>query len=68
MPPVPGTGVVIARDRIRAVVPPLDGDREPGPDLAALTRLVHAGGLVDLVSSGALILGGGTTALHSSDR
>ena len=68
VPPVPGTGVVTARDRIRAVVPPLDGDREPGPDLAALARLVHAGGLVDLVSSGGPIPGGGSTALHSSDR
>src|SRR3954471_14207148 len=45
----PGAGVAIARERVRAHVPPLTGDREPGPDLAAATRLVHAGDLVDLV-------------------
>src|SRR6478736_5119357 len=39
----PGAGVAAARDRIRAVVSPLDGDREPGPDLAVLTGLVHDG-------------------------
>jgi hypothetical protein len=33
------------------VVAPLAGDREPGPDLAALTRLVHDGGLADLVAA-----------------
>ena len=32
-----GAGVAEAHARIRAVVPPLDGDREPGPDLAAVT-------------------------------
>ena len=69
-PPVPGAGVAVARDRIRAVVAPLDGDREPGPDLAALTALVHAGALVDLVTSagppsGA---GAGATPRHASDR
>ena len=31
----------------------LDGDREPGPDLAAVTRLVHDGELVDLVAGSA---------------
>ncbi len=48
-PVVAGAGVVGAHDRIRGVVAPQDGDREPGPDLVALTRLVHDGGLVDLV-------------------
>ncbi|MEO5939826.1 MAG: histidine ammonia-lyase, partial [Candidatus Limnocylindrales bacterium] len=43
--PAPGVGVAEARTRIRAVVSPLDGDREPGPDLAALTVLVHDGAL-----------------------
>jgi histidine ammonia-lyase len=45
---VPGAGVAAARDRIRAIVPRLAGDREPGPDLAAITSLVHRGGLADL--------------------
>jgi histidine ammonia-lyase len=47
--PEPGAGVVDAQARIRAVVSPLDGDREPGPDFAAVMRLVHDGALVDLV-------------------
>jgi histidine ammonia-lyase len=47
--PEPGAGVVEAQRRIRAVVPPLVEDREPGPDLAAATKLVHDGALVDLV-------------------
>ena len=34
--------------RVRAVVPFLDGDREPGPDLAAVLRLVERGALSDL--------------------
>ena len=46
----PGAGVAEAHARIRALVPPLDGDREPGPDLAAVTRIVHEGTLVDLVA------------------
>ena len=37
--------------RVRAGVPPLRGDREPGPDLAAATRIVHEGLLVDLVGT-----------------
>jgi histidine ammonia-lyase len=45
----PGAGVDVARERVRAIVPRLAGDREPGPDLAAVTRLVHDGALVDLV-------------------
>ena len=48
--PIPGAGVAEARTRVRAVVPPLAGDREPGPDLAAATRLVHDGALVDLAT------------------
>jgi histidine ammonia-lyase len=44
----PGAGVAAAHERIRAIVPRLAGDREPGPDLAALTRLVHDGVLADL--------------------
>ena len=49
--PEPGAGVAEARARVRVVVAPLAGDREPGPDLAALTRLVHDGGLADLVAA-----------------
>jgi histidine ammonia-lyase len=40
--------VAEALRRIRAVVRHLDGDREPGPDLAAATALVHDGALADL--------------------
>ncbi len=47
----PGTGVAEAHTRIRARVPHLDRDREPGPDLAAATALVHSGALVDLTGS-----------------
>ncbi len=43
-----GAGVVEALARIRARVRHLDGDREPGPDLAAVTAIVHDGGLADL--------------------
>jgi histidine ammonia-lyase len=45
----PGEGVAEAHRRIRAVVPRLEGDREPGPDLAAALELVHNGSLADLV-------------------
>jgi histidine ammonia-lyase len=47
----PGAGVAAARDRIRAHVPPLLGDREPGPDLAAVTAMVHDGALADLAGA-----------------
>lgn len=46
----PGAGVLEAHRRIRAVVPRLEGDREPGPDLAAATALVRTGALADLVT------------------
>ena len=49
-PPAPGLGVAEAHRRIRARVAGLDRDREPGPDLAAATALVHDGALVDLVA------------------
>lgn len=49
--PVPGIGVAEAHRRVRARVPALDRDREPGPDLAAATALVHDGALVDLVEA-----------------
>jgi histidine ammonia-lyase len=47
--PMPGDGVVEALARVRAHVPSLAGDREPGPDMAAALRMVHAGELADLV-------------------
>ena len=47
--PSPGLGVAEAHRRIRAVIAPLDADREMGADIAAATRLVRTGALVDLV-------------------
>jgi histidine ammonia-lyase len=47
--PAPGAGVAEAHRRIRAVIAPLDADREMGADIAAATRLVRTGALVDLV-------------------
>jgi histidine ammonia-lyase len=47
--PAPGTGVAEAHRRIRAAIAPLDEDREMGADIAAATRLVRLGALVDLV-------------------
>jgi len=44
----PGTGVAEAHRRIRRRIDRLEGDREPGPDLAAAYSLVHDGALVDL--------------------
>jgi histidine ammonia-lyase len=43
-----GAGVTEAHARIRAVVPPWTRDREPGPDLEAVTPLVHDGALAEL--------------------
>jgi histidine ammonia-lyase len=48
--PAPGAGVAEALRRIRARVRHLDGDREPGPDLAAATAMVHEGLLADLAA------------------
>ena len=45
----PGAGVAEALARVRARVRHLDGDREPGPDLAEASAIVHDGVLVDLV-------------------
>jgi histidine ammonia-lyase len=47
-PPTPGAGVAEAHRRIRTVMTRVRADREPGPDLAAATRLVRDGALVDL--------------------
>jgi len=48
----PGAGVREALERIRARVRHLDGDREPGPDLAAMLGLVHEGTLAGLATPG----------------
>jgi histidine ammonia-lyase len=48
----PGRGVLEAHALIRSRITRLEGDREPGPDLAAATALVHDGELVDLVGPG----------------
>jgi len=47
--PAPGEGVAEALRRIREHVEPLVDDREPGPDMAALLAMVHAGVFADLV-------------------
>jgi histidine ammonia-lyase len=44
----PGTGVAEAHARVRSVSRPWDADREPGPDINAVTRLVHDGALSEL--------------------
>ncbi len=44
----PGVGVAEALSIVRARVRHLDGDREPGPDIAAATAIVRDGALVDL--------------------
>jgi histidine ammonia-lyase len=46
----PGEGVAEAHARMRARVPHVDRDREPGPDLAAAIELVHDGALSDLAA------------------
>ncbi|MEI7744588.1 MAG: histidine ammonia-lyase [Chloroflexota bacterium] len=46
--PRPGAGVAQALARIRARVEPLTADREPGPDMATLVAMVHAGAFADL--------------------
>jgi histidine ammonia-lyase len=48
----PGAGVEEAHRRVRAVARHLDADRELGPDLAAVTGLVHAGSLAALAGTG----------------
>jgi histidine ammonia-lyase len=50
----PGAGVAEALRRIRVRVAHLDRDREPGPDLAAVTAMVHDGLLEDLAGPGGI--------------
>jgi histidine ammonia-lyase len=47
----PGAGVADALALVRGRVRHLDADREPGPDLAAATELVHSGALDGLAGS-----------------
>jgi histidine ammonia-lyase len=44
-----GLGVAEAHRRLRAHVDHLDGDRDPGPDIAAATTIVRSGALLDLL-------------------
>ncbi len=46
-----GAGVTAAHARIRSGIRHLDGDREPGPDLAAATELVRGGELARLTAA-----------------
>ncbi len=48
----PGVGVAAAHAAIRSIVKPWDGDREPGPDLEAVTRLVREARFADLAVPG----------------
>ncbi|MEW5991902.1 MAG: histidine ammonia-lyase [Chloroflexota bacterium] len=50
-----GAGVTEAHRRVRAVARHLDADRELGPDLAAVTALVHGGALAELVQASAAV-------------
>jgi histidine ammonia-lyase len=43
--------VAEALGRVRERVSHLDGDREPGPDIAAATALIHDGALADLAGN-----------------
>jgi histidine ammonia-lyase len=61
----PGLGVAEAHARVRAGVPRLHEDREPGPDLEAAFRLVHDGALVDLAGTWPLV---GTSWLGPDPR
>ena len=42
-----GSGVAAAHDAIRSVVPHLDEDRPPAPDIEHLAELVHSGALLN---------------------
>ncbi|MGI8658387.1 MAG: histidine ammonia-lyase [Candidatus Limnocylindria bacterium] len=46
----PGAGIARAHQRIRTIVPHLDADRPPSPDIAAVRELVHSG---ELLANGA---------------
>jgi histidine ammonia-lyase len=48
----PGTGVAEAHAVLRAASRSWDADREPGPDMEAVTRLVHEGAFAPLAIRG----------------
>ena len=50
-PHAPGRGVRAAVAVVRTVVPPLDGDRPPSPDITALTEAIRAGRLAAVASA-----------------
>jgi histidine ammonia-lyase len=50
-PQAPGRGVQAAVAVVRAAVPPLDGDRSPSPDIAALAEAILAGRLAAVASA-----------------
>ncbi len=52
-----GAGVAEAHALVRRAASRLDGDREPGPDLAAATALVRGGALADLAGPPSPALG-----------
>ena len=47
----PGEGVAAAHAAVRARIPRLEADREPGPDIAAAVALVHDGALAAFAGS-----------------
>ena len=61
----PGAGVAEAHARIRSVIRRLEGDRQPGPDIEAASRLVRDGALVDLAEPPASV---GTSWLGPDPR
>ncbi|HET9497711.1 MAG TPA: histidine ammonia-lyase [Candidatus Limnocylindria bacterium] len=50
-PHAPGRGVQAAVAVVRAVVPPLDGDRPPSPDITAVAEAIRAGRLSAVASA-----------------
>ena len=56
-----GAGVAEAHALIREVAPPWTGDREPGPDLEAVTRFVHEGRLARLAAPPTAVVAGAAT-------
>ncbi len=53
--PRPGAGVADALELVRARIPRLADDREPGPDLAAAAALVRSGALAGLADPSAAV-------------
>ncbi|MHB8673921.1 MAG: histidine ammonia-lyase [Candidatus Limnocylindrales bacterium] len=64
----PGAGVAEAHRIIRAAIPRLEVDREPGPDLAAAFALVHDGTLSHLARPADLAVPAGLTVAAGPGR